>query len=215
MSTNAPYPHRLDTPAASRYQRLSNKQPLAVIGMLAVALVAQVAPLAMPPSYSWTEHGISESAAQGIAGAWVTRAGFILFGLSVLWLASLRHDAWKPIGTALHRAFAVSMFAVAAFSAKPWEPGAAYVEIEDALHSVFAGIIGFSFIVGVMAVMAARRLPTTREALPDIVAMIIPTAVSLTTSTNIWGLLQRTMFLTAATWYTREALYASYHRSAS
>lgn len=171
-----------------------------------MALVAQVTPFAMPASYSWTEHGISESAAQGIEGAWVTRTGFILFGLAVLWLARLRHDAWKPAGTALHGAFAVSMFAVAAFSAKSWEADAVYVESEDVLHSVFAGIIGFGFIGGVVAVMVARRLPNTRAALPDIAAIIIPSAVSLTMSTSIWGLLQRTMFLTAAAWYTRESV---------
>ena len=85
-------------------------------------------------------------------------------------------------------------------------PDAVYVESEDVLHSVFAGIIGFGFIVGVVAVMVARRLPTTRAALPDIAAIIIPSAVSLTMSTSIWGLLQRTMFLTAAAWYTRESV---------
>ena len=127
--------------------------------------------------------------------------------------ARLRHDAWKLVGTALHGAFAVSMFAVAAFSAKPWEPEAVYVESEDVLHSVFAGIIGFGFILGVVAVMVARRLPSTRAALPDIAAIIIPSAVSLTMSTSIWGLLQRTMFLTAAAWYTREAILASRARA--
>ena len=214
MPTTAPDLHRSDTPVPSRHQRAPlSTQSLGVVVLLAVALVALVTPFAMPASYSWTEHGISESAAQGIDGAWVTRTGFILFGLAVLWLARLRHDAWKLVGTALHGAFAVSMFAVAAFSAKSWEPDAVYVESEDVLHSVFAGIIGFGFIAGVVAVMVARRLPSTRAALPDIAAIIIPSAVSLTMSTSIWGLLQRTMFLTAAAWYTREAILASRARA--
>lgn len=61
--------------------------------------------------------------------------------------------------------------------------------------------------------MVARRLPATQAALPDIAAIIIPTAVSLTMSTSIWGLLQRTMFLTAAAWYTREAILARRQRA--
>ena len=214
MSTTAPDFRRLDTPVRSGHQRApARTQSLGVVVLLVVALVAVLTPFVMPASYSWTEHGISESAAQGVDGAWVTRTGFILFGLAVLWLARLRRDAWKLVGTALHGAFAVSMFAVAAFSAKSWEPEAVYVESEDVLHSVFAGIIGFGFIIGVVAVMVARRLPTARAALPDIAAIIIPSAVSLTMSTSIWGLLQRIMFVTAAAWYTREAILASRERA--
>jgi len=215
MSTTAPNLHRRMSRAPSGHQGApSSTQSLGVVVLLAVAIVALVTPFAMPASYSWTEHGISESAAQGVDGAWVTRTGFILFGLAVLWLTRLRRDAWKLVGTGLHGAFAVSMFAVAAFSAKSWEPDAVYVESEDVLHSVFAGIIGFGLIVGVVAVMVARRLPTTRAALPDIAAIIIPTAISLTMSTSIWGLLQRTMFLTAAAWYTREAILSRRERAA-
>lgn len=207
MSTAAPNLHRSETPAPTGHRGATRgNHSIGVVVLLVVALVALVTPFEMPASYSWTQHGISESAAQGIDGAWITRTGFILFGLAVLWLARLRHDAWNLIGTVLHGAFAVSMFAVAAFSAKSWEPEAVYVESEDVLHSVFAGIMGFGFIVGVLAVMIARRLPTTRAALPDIAAIIIPSAVSLTMSTSVWGLLQRIMFLTAAAWYTREAI---------
>ena len=104
------------------------------------------------------------------------------------------------------------MFAVAAFSAKSWEPDAVYVDSEDLLHSVFATIMGFGFIAGVVAVMIARRLPTKRAALPDIAAIIIPSAISLTMSTSTWGLLQRAMFLTAAAWYGREAILCWRHR---
>lgn len=178
----------------------------AVLLLLAGALLALgLAPLAMPASYSWIEHGTSESAAQGIDGAWVARTGFILFGLAVLVLAQLRHHAWKPVGTVLHGIFAVSMLAVAAFSTKPWETDSAYVASEDLLHSVFATVMGFGFVAGVVAVMVARRLPSTRAALPDIATIVIASVVPLTQSTSVWGLLQRTMFVTAAAWYAREA----------
>jgi hypothetical protein len=47
--------------------------------MLSAAAVA-VAPLMLPGSYSWVRHAISESAAQGVVGAWVARLGLLLLG---------------------------------------------------------------------------------------------------------------------------------------
>lgn len=158
----------------------------------------------MPRSYSWIEHGTSESGAQGINGAWVARVGFILFGLAVVWLTGLRYRSWGTVGTALHLTFAVSMFGVAAFSTRPWDDASRYVPSEDLLHSVFATTMGIAFIGGVGAVMIARQLPNIRAAFPDIAVIMIASVIPLTTSTDIWGLLQRIMFLTAAAWYARE-----------
>ena len=47
-----------------------------VLVLLGAALLAiLLAPLAMPDDYSWVELGVSESAAQGLEGAWVARIG--------------------------------------------------------------------------------------------------------------------------------------------
>ncbi len=149
----------------------------------------------MPDSYSWVEHGTSESGAQGIDGAWVARAGFILFGLSVLWLLRLRSSAWGPIASLVHLGFGVSMFGVAAFSTKPWEDGAVYVESEDWLHSLFAGIIGF--VAGVVTLIIVRRNRGLRASIPDWIAVAITGTLPLAMDSDIWGALQRIMFLTA------------------
>ncbi len=179
---------------------------LGVLVLLAGAFVVfALAPLAMPASFDWVEHGISESAAQGIDNAWIARIGFILFGLAVIWLAQLRHRAWGPLGTAMHLMFGVSMFGVAAFPTRHWDHAVAYVDNDDLLHSVFAGTIGFGFIAGVVAVMIARKLPTLRAAMPDLAALAITISVPLFMSADIWGALQRVMFLTAGLWYAREA----------
>ncbi len=175
--------------------------------LLVASLVALgLAPLAMPESYDWVEYGTSESGAQGVNGAWVARAGFILFGLAVLWLARIRAPVWKPAGTILHLAFGISMFGVAAYSTRSWEEGASFVASEDLLHSVFATIMGFGFVGGVFAVMVARRLPSTRQALPDLAAIVVTSSIPLTMSSDVWGILQRLMFVTAALWYGREVL---------
>jgi hypothetical protein len=200
----APPGHLAERSAATTARKLE------VVIPLAGALVAfGLAPLALPESYSWVHNGISESAAQGIDGAWVTRSGFILFGLAVLRLAQLRRRSWNRAGTVLHGAFGVSMLAVAAFSTRPWEAGSAYVKNEDLLHSVFATIMGISFIAGVIAVGVSRRPPNLTAAMPEVAAVAIASIVPLTQSTSVWGLLQRAMFLTAAVWYTREAFLSA------
>lgn len=53
-----------------------------------------LAPLFMPLGYSWLTNVISESAAQGLHHAWISRLGFLLFGLAVLWLALYRRSTW-------------------------------------------------------------------------------------------------------------------------
>jgi hypothetical protein len=145
-----------------------------VLGLLAAALVTlAVAPFAVPQSYSPVKLGLSEAAAQGVDGAWVARAGFILFGLAVLWLVQLRAAAWSVAGTVFHLAFEISMFGVAAFAHKPWEKGAAFVESEDFLHTVFATMVGFGFIGGVVCVIIARGVRSWRVLLPDVTALVV------------------------------------------
>jgi hypothetical protein len=159
----------------------------------------------MPESYSWVEYGVSESAAQGVDGAWLARAGMILFGLAVLWLVSLRKDTWGPLATVLHLLFGVSMLGVAAFAAKSWDVDAAFVESEDRLHSLFAGTAGFGFVAALVTLIVQRRHRSIRAAIPDWVALVVAAAVPLFGATDVWGLLQRIMFTTAAAWYARES----------
>ncbi len=167
-------------------------------------LILGLAPLALPPSYSWVELGTSEAAAQGIEGAWVARMGFVMLGLAVLGICVLRHGAWRALATALHACFGVGMVLVAAYSHAPWEAGVPYVELEDRLHSVFASVVGFSFITGVAATLAVRRPRTRARTTGDITVILVAVTIPLLMATPIWGLLQRLMFLTAACWYASE-----------
>jgi len=100
------------------------------------------------------------------------------------------------------------MFAVSAFSAKSWEENAPFGEREDFLHSLFAGVMGFCFVVAMVTLIVVRRHRSVRAALPDWVALVVTATVPLTASTGVWGLLQRVMFVVAACWYAREAWLA-------
>jgi hypothetical protein len=61
-------------------------------------------------------------------------------------------------------------------------------------------------------VMVARQLPSARAAAPDLVALTVAVVAPLTMSPvdrRVWGILQRLIFLAAASWYGREAWLAS------
>jgi hypothetical protein len=184
---------------------------LALLAALASAmLLLALAPLVLPPSYSWVELGTSEAAAQGVDGAWVARAGFVLFGLAVLGVCVLRQRSWRWLATALHGCFGVGMVLVAVYSHAPWEAGVPYVELEDQLHSVFSSVVGFSFIAGVAATLAFSRPRTRASALGAVAALMVTGAVPLLMASPVWGVLQRLMFFTAAAWYASEV-----HRQAA
>ncbi|MEZ4595157.1 MAG: DUF998 domain-containing protein [Chloroflexota bacterium] len=122
----------------------------AVAGLLLASFLALLlAPTQMPASYDWLQHTTSESGAQGVAGAWLARLGFLLFGLAVLGETAVLHKIWPfPVRFFLG-AFGVFMTAVAAFSTRPWLPDLPFDPVENWLHSFAASGMGFAFALGV------------------------------------------------------------------
>jgi hypothetical protein len=176
--------------------------------LAASALALALAPAVLPASYSWVAHTTSEAAAQGVPGAWLARAGFLVFGLAVLALASLRHWTWGSVGAGLHGAFGVMMIAAGVFSSRSWEPSAPFDVTEDLLHSVAATAMGFAFAFWVAACGWAWVRRHGRVRARDIAAVIASLALPLGMAANpsTAGLLQRAMFSIAYLWYGAEAL---------
>jgi hypothetical protein len=181
---------------------------LGIAGLAASAVALAVAPALMPVGYSWLSHTTSESAAQGVAGGWLARSGFGLFGVAVLIVAGVRHRAWGRLGTGLHIGFGGLMLGAAAFSTRSWQAGVAYDRTEDTLHSVAATAMGFAFALGVAAVMLRARQPRRRPL--DVVAVLASVLVPVAMSTlpDLAGGWQRLMFLVAYAWYVTEAVAA-------
>ena len=180
---------------------------LALILLAASAVGVAVAPLAMPDSYSALEHSVSESAAQGVEGAWLARTAFLLLGFGVLVLAQAVGDRWGLWGRISHRIYGVAMIAVAAYSHMPWE-AVPYDVFEDTLHSVAAGAVGFGFTAGVIAVGIRRgRSPGPIRILDSIAvlaAVILP--MVLFNADGLGGLAQRVLFGIGYVWYATEAI---------
>lgn len=189
---------------------LSNRlKALSVLLLLAVsALSLLVAPLLMPESYSWLSNTTSESGAQGVKGAWLSRLGFLTFGLSVLFLAASMRYIWARWVKWLHTAFGVFMTATAVFSHRSWLAHAAFDPVEDSLHSFTATAMGFAFALGVLVRFLQRERHDMYSKVFDIAALVAATLIPILMLylPALDGLIQRLMFMTAYLWYGNEAL---------
>lgn len=179
-----------------------------VVAWLAISFAALLlAPLHMPAGYSWLSNTTSESAAQGVPGAWLARLGFLIFGLTVIGMAHHLRDTWSTGGQWAHTAFGVFMVSAAAFSTRAWVPEAVYDPVEDALHSFAATAMGLAFTIGVVLRFLGRG-PEVCGRVLDMVAAIAATAMPLAMlALPAWdGLLQRGMFAISYLWVALEAL---------
>ncbi len=183
---------------------------VAALGLSALALA--LAPLGMPDTYSWFRHTTSESAAQGVSGAWVARLGFLLFGLAVSWISLYRPGSVSVLSRFALGAFGVFMVATAAFSTRPWWPDAAFDPMEDLLHSITATTMGFAFAIGLAARAFKRRddrVGLVLDVLGIVASVGLPLGMSLLPD---WaGLLQRLMFAVAYVWFIVDALRRPAH----
>jgi hypothetical protein len=191
------------------WEMLTEKRmPRAVLLSLAIsALALTLAPLLMPESYSWVANTTSESAAQGMDGAWLARLGLVAFGVAVIVLAGGR-SSWGRSARVAHFVFGMALLVTAAASARPWIPALPFDRMEDQIHSFAATAMGFAFAFGVLAVALGNSRAGGRMRLWDIVAVlasvIIP--IGMVNLAGTAGLLQRVMFAVAYVWYGIEAL---------
>lgn len=183
----------------------------ATVFLLSLSLLAVVvAPSLMPDSYSIIEHSVSESAAQGVEGAWLARLGFLCLGLAVLLCAQLSGHRWGLWGRAAHRLYGVAMLGAAAFSHRPWLD-VPFDAFEDYLHSASANAVGFGFTVGVVLVALRRSRGELVSRVFDWTAVTIAVGFSILMFNvdGIAGLVQRIMFLVGYAWYGAEAVRSS------
>jgi hypothetical protein len=178
-----------------------------LVCLAASAVTVAAAPLLMPESYSWVAHTTSESAAQGVTGAWLARLGFASFGIGVAALSVLARARWGSLATSMHVAFGILMVAAAAFSARSWDPAVAFDPTEDVLHSAAATGMGFAFAFGVAAAAWRARSIDGRLRMLDVVAVAASVVLPLGMMAmgELAGLLQRLMFAIAYGWYGVEA----------
>ncbi len=188
-----------------RYSMLGSLTLLVVSGLLIL-----FAPHYMPDGYHWLTHTTSEAAAQGLNNAWITRMGFMTFGLAVLWQSSQMVSVWALPARWLHGLFGLCMIATAVFSHKPWWPVESYDVLEDALHSIFATLMGFAFALGVLVRLLQTRTSRGGETWLNVFAIAAATLIPLIMIVlpERAGMVQRLMFLVAYFWYGAQAVWS-------
>lgn len=187
---------------------MRTRVPWVALALLVASFVAvAIAPTLMPESYSWVEHSISESAAQGVEGAWLARLGLLLFGFAVLILVSIAGAAWGIWGRLTHGVYGVSIIAAAAFAHRPWED-VPFDAFEDFLHSAASFGVGMSFAIGVLIVSFRRGPNAGLIRAIDVVAIAASVVIPLVmfNVADGGGAVQRLMFLIAYLWYGLEAV---------
>lgn len=183
----------------------------AVLGLVVASLISvAVAPLLMPASYSWVEHAVSATAAQGLDHAWLTRLGFLLQALAVLLLVELARERWGAWGRRLQRLYAISVVAAAIFSQSHWEP-LPFDVLEDFLHSAAAFGVGIGFTLGVLVIRFRRAPHPGWIRLLDLVAVAAALVIPLIMFyvPTVAGAAERLMFIIAYLWYGTEAILSA------
>ncbi len=170
------------------------------IAWLVAALIA--AHLLAPESYSFVGDTLSELASQSYEHAWVTRSGFMGFGLFLAWQHSsdLVHvqGYWAQALLLLLYGSCIALTAV--FSTAPFEDGVAFSEPESFLHSIFATLAGIC-LAGAM-LMAAWRAPTQEERWRHVGALAFVTATSALFAAlpEYQGVTQRALWIGGGAW---------------
>lgn len=183
--------------------------PVGILILLIISCACLLsAPLLMPQDYSWVSNAVSDSAAQGVHGAWLARLAFVIYGLAIIWLSVALYGRWGIGARYCHLLFGICMVAAAAFSIRPWDPAAAFDPTEDLLHSFAATAMGFAYTFGVLLVFLRRPKTEPGGRLFDLLAAAVATVFPLLmlAMPEIHGLIQRVMFLVSYLWYAREGM---------
>ncbi|HOC14569.1 MAG TPA: DUF998 domain-containing protein [Propionicimonas sp.] len=183
---------------------MSYKGALRLLGLGVAALLLGIAPAFLAPGegYSWIVQTTSESAAQGASGAWVARLGFVTWGLTVLWFVADRSRLAQPVPRVALRMFGVLLMVVAACSHRHWLPSVPFDPVEDQLHSIAASLMGFVFVLALLALALSRSRPKglrLLNAVGAVASIVLPALMAVLPE---WaGLLQRSMFAIAFVWF--------------
>lgn len=174
-----------------------------MLGGSFVALMA--AQFLMPDSYSWLEHTISESGAQGLDYAWLVTVGVLLTSSSVFILSVAAGEGWNRRVKAAFLFYAVALVGSAFLQEAPWEE-IPHNETEAYLHTFFTFWAGVGFAFGILFLSRSRERSAKAQIIFDWV-MIGTTALIplvMLSFLDIEGLLQRVLVLIGYAWWFNE-----------
>jgi hypothetical membrane protein len=164
-----------------------------------LVLVMFILPYYSYEGYSIIEHTTSLLGAQNTPNAWVMNLTFILLGIAIF-LESLFHLKQYWIPKILLNIFALGLILVGIFQHAPLMENMTYNVVDDNLHSVFASLVGFSFIIFAFTTVFVEKTNFRR-----ILAFLVGISVTILSLlmfnlSDFAGLWQRLMFIIAFSW---------------
>lgn len=160
-----------------------------------------------PPEYHWSQHTISDLAAQGLQYQWIMQAGFIGFGLLLNIGFITKFIAAKKIfyPDLLIMLYGLAVLLSGFFSAAPFLDGVAYSVQEDKLHSIFSQAAGVFFSIGILAYLLLASTPQEKRIHALFFILVIGISMVFGLEENgVFhlgrGLIQRTLYLVSFVW---------------
>lgn len=164
-----------------------------------LVIVMFVLPFYSAESYSILKHTLSELGAQSTPNAWIMNVTFYLVGAACIL------EAWLHLGNFwFHKIvlsiFGVSLIFVGIFHHAPIAEGVSFDVRQDNLHSIFASIVGFTFIM--YAIASAFIEKEGKQRVIDIIVGVTASLLSLLMLLlpDFAGIWQRVMFILAFIW---------------
>ena len=171
--------------------------------ILAVSIVMFLAIFILPfysaEGYSILKHTTSHLGSQNSPNAWIMNTVFLLLGISCI-LESWFHLKGYWVHKTLLTIFGTGLILVALFQHAPIVESAPYNLLEDAIHSIFATIVGASF--SLLAFSAAYIEKTNRRRVLALGVGLVAIVLSMLmfSVADLAGFWQRIMFIISFIW---------------
>ncbi len=174
---------------------------LLTIGIGAMVVAVLVGPFVSHPGFSSVRHSTSELAGQNMPNAWITRAGFVLYGLSVAVPGTCLLRPRPALGLCC-LVFGIGLVGTAIWSASLIDMSLGFDRREDVLHSVFSGVVGAAFACACLLDIIENRPGVRALSWVGLVASVaLPMAMFNLPAAA--GLFQRLMFAISFVWFWR------------
>jgi hypothetical membrane protein len=168
-----------------------------------VLLALIIAHIIAPTSYDWTQHTISQLAAQGYELSWVMNAGFIGFGTLVLAGAMKRLD-YDPRGKWTEGPLVVCgvMFILSSiFHTRPFIENFPYSERDAMIHGAMSTLARFAIAVSMLGYTIFEMRRIRKVVYLFSLLVVIGLNVILETSEFSAGVVQRLLCGVVLVWF--------------
>lgn len=165
--------------------------------LVSMAMLAS-APLFISDTYSPLQHTISESGAQGVAGAWIQRSGVVLAAAAVF-VMTFCAGTWGRSAKRWIQVYSFALVMLAVFPESPWD-GGSHDAMVARLHSVAGVIAAIAFVVGVLAVSTAGHRGRWARVLDGSMVAAVVLIPQLMLLWPFDGILQRAMVALGYAW---------------